>query len=434
MGAQPAMTEAARAAEHAARASRTRLVSILAASHGDLALAEDAVATAFERALNTWPRAGVPADPDAWLLTVARNSQRDVWKSAAYRTSRPLHDAVQAGADAVNPFVDVDPDEIPDRRLALLFTCAHPAINPEVRAPLMLQAVLGFPAASIAAALALPTSTLTKRLTRAKQRIRDTRIPFTIPDRAQLSGRLPFVLEAIYGCFAIAWAHHDLAAGTASMATEARHLAVTLASLLGSEPEAWGLASLVSFSLARSSAQHGPYIPIEDQDPASWDADLIREAETMLRRASRAGVVGRFQLEAAMHAVHAERRRSRSTDWSALLVLSTALVRTAPTLGARIAHAAIVTRTSGPDAGVELLGEIRARHAEVERIQAFHATLADALLRAGDTHRGHRALTRAIDLSDDPRVRTWLHQRGATLGGPPGRSVHVADNGSRPLR
>lgn len=332
-------------AEHAARTSRARLVSLLAAGNGDIALAEDAVAAAFERALTRWPASGVPQNPDAWLFTVARNQQRDTWKSAAFRRTAPLDSACQAGT--VDPFTDIDPERIPGPRLALLFACAHPAIDSSVHTPLMLQVVLGLEAAPIAAALGLPTTTLTKRLSRAKRRLRAAGIPFEIPDRTAIATRLPAVLEAIYGCFAMSWADVDgnFPRSADSLPGEARHLAVTLATLLEDDPEAWGLAALITFSLSRAESRGAGYVPLEEQDSASWDSDLIADAEELLGKASSYGRPGRFQLEAAMQPVHADRRRTGVTDWDALVTLSTALIRIAPTLGSLVAHAALTART-----------------------------------------------------------------------------------------
>lgn len=193
------MSIAAAAAERAARESYGRLVALLAASTGDLQLAEDALADAFERALTSWPLDGVPGNPEGWLLTTARNGQPDVWKSAAQRRSQPLEAA--AGYDAVTPLEDLDPDEIGERRLALLFVCAHPAITAGVRTPLMLQTVLGFDSATIARAFAVPEGTMSQRLVRAKRRIRSARIPFDVPGRQAMPERLPPVLEAVYRNF-----------------------------------------------------------------------------------------------------------------------------------------------------------------------------------------------------------------------------------------
>lgn len=405
---------ARQAAERAARTSRARLIGLVAAGDGDVALAEDAVATAFERALTTWPRQGVPRNPDAWLLTVARNQQRDAWKSAARRTAAPLDAATLTAAGAVDPVADVDPDAIPDRRLALLFACAHPAINASVRVPLMLQVIFGFPADQVAAVLGLPVTTLAKRLTRAKRRLREAGIPFAIPDRSVLPTRLPAVLEAIYGCFSLAWpgSGDDPVTAPACLAGEARHLALTLAELLDEEPEAWGLAALICFSLSRRRLLRGRFIPLEEQDPATWDSALLTEAEAFLRRASR-GPLGRFQLEAAMQAVHAERRHTGTTDWRALATLSAALIRIAPTLGALIAHAAITARCAGPKVALDRLEELGAQHPEVERIQAFHAVRADVLVHAGDKRLAHAAYARAIELSNCPEVRAWLRLQQA---------------------
>lgn len=398
------------AAEHAARESYWRLVALLAAASGDLTLAEDALATAFERALVTWSSEGVPANPEGWLLTVARNQQRDVWKSAAHRTSTPLDSTPSPGAHAVTTFDDVDPDAIPDKRLELLFTCAHPAIDAAARTPLMMQAVLGFEAAEIAAAFVVAPATMSQRLVRAKRRIRAARIPFVVPDRAAMPERLPAVLEAVYGCFAIAWSDADGADPdlVESMAGESLHLAVTLASLLD-EPEAWGLAALIALSLSRASGRDGPFVPLAEQDPATGDAALIRDGEAMLRRASSFGRPhGRFQLEAAMQSVHADRARTGVVDWAALSALSSALVAVAPTLGARVAHAAIVGRASSPGDGLELLDGLGG---DALNFAPFHAAKADLLVRAGQCDAAREHFARAAALTSDERAREYLRRR-----------------------
>lgn len=404
--------EARAAAERAARDSYGRLLALLAASTGDLALAEDALGTAFERALRTWPTAGVPHSPDAWLLTVARHRAHDVRRSAAHRTSAPLDDSAQARL-TVDPFADVDPDAVPDRRLALLLVCAHPAIAPDVRTPLMLQTVLGLPAADVARLFAVPPAAMAQRLVRAKRRIAATRIPFVLPDRSALVERLPAVLEAVYGAAAATWRPdgHGLAG-------EAQHLAVLLATLLEDDAEAWALAALVTLVLARRGS--GPFVPLEEQDTTAWRGDLLDAGEAYLRRAGRAGVPGRFRLEAAVAAVHCDRRRTGVTDWAALRTLYLALDAVAPSLGARVALAAVVGRLDGPTAGLAALPAEPA-----PAFQPWWATRAALLERAGRHDDAATAYRRAADLATDPDVAAYLRARAGTVGA--GASPQITD-------
>jgi RNA polymerase sigma-70 factor (ECF subfamily) len=257
-------------AARAARASYGRLLAILARSTGDLELAEDCLGDAFTRALESWPRTGVPRNPEAWLLTAARNGITDVRRSAAYRNAVALEGAPR---DVVATIDALDPDAIPDERLALLFVCAHPAIEPTVRTPLMLQTVLGFEAAPIARAFAVRPAAMAQRLVRAKRRIRDARIRFVVPERSRLGERLPPVLEAIYGAYAIDWQITGGRTIHESLVFEAHYLAPTLAQLLPDEPEVLGLAALISLSLARHAARGGAeeYVPLDEQDARQWD-------------------------------------------------------------------------------------------------------------------------------------------------------------------
>jgi predicted RNA polymerase sigma factor len=333
--------EASAVAERVARASYGRLVALLAASTRDIALAEDALADAFERALRTWPEAGVPDNPQGWLVTVARNRIRDLLTSAAARTAAPLH------ADVAATLTETDPDAIPDKRLELLFACAHPAIDPALRTPLMLQVVLGFDAARIAGAFGVEPAAMAQRLVRAKRRIRNTGIPFRVPTRADLPTRLPAVLEAIYGAYAIDWLdQHELI--RESMADEARWLAVLTANLLATEPEAWGLAALLTLAQSRAPARTGtPWPPLDEQDTALWDPSLIADGEALLRRASALGApLGRFQIEAAIQSAHCDRARTGTLDRAAIIKLYRGLVTIAPTTGALEAVAALTAQAS----------------------------------------------------------------------------------------
>lgn len=334
----------------------------------------------------------------------------------------------------------VDVDAIPDKRLELLFVCAHPAIDPAVRTPLMLQTVLGLDAARIGSVFNVPAAAMAQRLVRAKKRIKEARIPFVVPTRQDMPGRLPAVLEAIYGCYAIAWEGEFLEDGNAEIASaagdttavddmrgEARYLAMTLARLLENEAEAWGLAALVAFSLARVPGRLEPsqrgrdrrFRPLEEQDTALWDAALIAEGDACLRCAVPGAMPGRFQLEAAIQAVHCARARRGLTDWAALRILYAALVAVAPSIGAQVALAAVIGRVENPTAGLAALeaigaGDPAAARAAVKHFQPFHAARAELLKRAGLTAEASVEFTAAALMTHQPAVRDYLLQRAKT--------------------
>ncbi|MDH2442881.1 sigma factor [Amnibacterium sp. CER49] len=373
-----------------------RLIAVLAAPTRDLALAEDVLGDAVERALATWPRDGVPMSPEGWLLTVARRRRTDVLRSAAQRTSVPLDDA-----DADTPAEDLPADAFPDRLLALLFVCAHPGVDPAARTPLMLQTVLGLDARRIASAFAVPVPAMAQRLVRAKRRIRDAGIAFRVPDRARWGERLPAVLEAVYGAYAVGRERGR----DADLRGEALHLARLLAELLADDPEVLGLAALVHLAAAVDRPAGAAYVPLDEQDPADWDGALLAEGEAHLRRAAALGRPGRFQLEAALRSAHTARAATGSVDHEAVRRLSAALVRVSPTLGARVAHAVAVARVDGPRAGLALLDEVDAPPTFQPAAAARAALLAEAGLDATD------AFASAIALTDDPAVRAWLERQ-----------------------
>jgi RNA polymerase sigma-70 factor (ECF subfamily) len=265
---------------------------------------------------------------------------------------------------------------------------------------------------------------MAQRLVRAKKRIKQARIPFAVPSADELPERLPAVLEAVYGAYAIDW--QPVAAVTArdSLAAEALYLANTLAELLPDEPEALGLAALLSYSSARAPARSGAdggYVPLDEQRSELWDADLIASGERLLQRAHALGRVGRFQLEASIQSVHCARARTGVTDLRALRLLTAALVTVAPTLGARVSLAAVIAETEGPRAGLGVLDGIEG----AERFQPAWATRAHLLALAGDADGAGVAYAKAISLTTDAPTREYLAARAAATAAVP-RADHTS--------
>jgi len=404
---------AAHAAETAARRSYGKLVAFLAARTRDVAAAEDALSAAFESALREWPASGVPASPEAWLLTAARRSMID----AARR--RRTHDAA---APDLLLFADLATDDaerraIPDDRLLLMFACAHPAIDRGVRAPLMLQTILGFDAASIASAFMVAPSTMGQRLVRAKTKIKQAGVPFRLPDADDLQERLDSVLEAIYATFTEGWSD---AAGTdarrRNLAEEGIWLGRLVAALLPTEPEALGLLALMLHAQARRAARrdaNGDYVPLAQQDPQAWDQVLIDEAEALLHAASTLGgvcTIGRYQLEAAVQSAHVVRRLTGQADWAAIVQLYDALAALTGSPVVALNRAIAIAEIRGAHAGLAALDEL-AEEPRLADYQPYWAARAGLLERAGQLSAADDAYRRAIGLEADPAVRRFLQQR-----------------------
>ena len=393
-----------------ARRSYGKLVAFLAARTRDVAAAEDALADAFAAALADWPQHGVPRTPEAWLLTVARRRMID---SARQRRS---HDGA---ADTLVLLADLSSDErlaqeIPDHRLALMFACAHPAIAADLRAPLMLQTILGFDAAAIGSAFLVAPATMGQRLVRAKARIRQAGIPLCVPGLADLHERLQAVLDAIYAVYAEGWSDP---AGTdthrRNLAEEAIWLGGLLATLMPEQAEALGLLALMLFAQARRAARRdgqGRYVPLAEQDPADWDAPMLAQAETLLRRASVQGQVGRFQLEAALQSAHVVRRHIGVADWPAIERLYAALAALTGSPVVALNRAVALAESQGPAPALALLDDLAA-DARMADYQPYWAARAGLLQRLGHAAAADAAYARAIGLERDPAVRAFLQQR-----------------------
>ncbi len=407
-----------RAAERAARQSYGKLVAYLAARTGDIAAAEDALSNAFAAALASWPARGVPQAPEAWLFAAARRRMIDMARRRRTRevaADRLLLSVEEAAAG-------MDPADVPDWRLRLMFACAHPAIDAAMRGPLILQTVLGLDAAAIAAAFLMTPAAMSQRLVRAKRRIRDAGIPFRQPGRADLPPRLDAVLEAIYAAFGAGWPDASgLEARRQGLVDEAVWLGRVVVGLVPDEPEALGLLALMLYADARRVARRsgdGNYVPLSEQDPALWDAAALDEAEQLLHRASSQRRIGRFQLEAAVQSVHAARRVSGRTDWRAILELYDGLLALTGSPVVAVNRAVALGVTTGPTAGLAALDEL-ARDPRLADYQPYWAARADVLARLGWDMMADAAYARAIELEPDPAVRRFLERRQVGVRHPP---------------
>lgn len=402
------------AAEAAARQSYGKLIAYLAARSRDVAGAEDALADAFAAALEHWPRSGVPDRPEAWLLAVARRRSVDAVRRRLTREASRDHLRLIA-EEMEARMVDED---LPDERLRLMFACAHPAIEASIRAPLILQTILGFDAATIASAFLVSPATMSQRLVRAKARIHAIGIPFRIPERAELGERLDTVLEAIYAAFAEGWSDP---AGTETqrrnLATEGIWLGRLVASLMPDEPEALGLLALMLFAEARRPARRntaGDYVPLAEQDLALWDCALIDEAEALLRHAATMELIGRYQLEAAVQSAHVARRLTGHTDWAAIREFYDALLSIVGSPVVAINRAVAIAEAEGAVAGLAAL-YVLGDDKRLNEYQPYWAARAGLLARLGNVSEATEAYDRAIGLERDPAVRRFLQGKRAAL-------------------
>jgi len=401
-------------ADAVARRSYGKLIAFLSARTRNVAAAEDALSEAFAAALSDWPRNGCPDNPEAWLLTAARrrlidaSRRRSVSDGAVPQLQLLAEEMEAASAHA----------EIPDRRLALMFACAHPAIDAELRAPLMLQVVVGLDARTIASAFLVSPAAMSKRLVRAKTKIHEAGIPFRIPDHEDLPPRIDAVLDSIYAAFAEGWTDPggtDLA--RRDLTEEAFFLARLIVELLPAEPEPLGLLALMLYAEARRNARRstdGAYIPLARQDTGRWNAPMIHEAEAILHHARTRSIIGRYQIEAAIQSAHIARRCSGDNNWPAIVELYDALEAISRSPVVAINRALAIAETEGPRAGLDAMPRL-ADDARLNQYQPFWAARAELLSRIGACKKAREAYDIAIGLERDPAVRSFLQQRLAAL-------------------
>lgn len=407
------LNEASRAAERVARESYGRIVAFLAARTRDVAGAEDALSDAFAAALRTWPVEGIPDNPDAWLLTAARRRQTDAARRRQVQNAGQGH--LQLIGDELEAMAD-ERNEIPDRRLVLMFACAHPAIDPSMRTPLILQTILGLTSEDIAAAFLVPPKTMGQRLVRAKTRIRDAGIPLRLPDTRELPERLAAVLDAIYAAYTKGYNEVGDDA-IPELADEALWLGRLIVSLLPDEPEAKGMLALMFYTTARAAARRdaaGAYVPLEEQDTSLWDDSLIALAENLLRRANAGGPSGRYQIEAAIQSAHVTRRLTGKSNWRAVVALYDHLLSFTRSPVVILNRAVARGELDGPWAALEDLAPLEADKRLVS-YQPYWAARGHLLARAGNTAAAVEALTVAIGLTTDDAVKGYLKLRLSSL-------------------
>lgn len=406
-------TDAETSVEAVFREERGRLLAALVSRFGDLDLAEEATSEAIEAALRRWPVDGVPSKPGAWLLTTARRRAVDRLRRDQVLAARIA--VLQVEADRADPAPAADVGgELPDERLQLFFTCAHPALPAEDRTALTLRCLAGLTTPEVARAFLVPTATMAKRITRAKKRIQDLRIPFRVPGADELPQRLPGVLQVLYSIFT-----EGYAASTGprlqrlDVAEEAIRLTRVLHRLLPGEREIAGLLALMLLVHARRGARTGPggeMVLLEDQDRAVWDRPLIEEGRALVLVSLTGGPPGAYGVQAAIAALHDEAPDVASTDWPQIVALYDVLLRLVPSPVVAMSRAVAVAMRDGPAAGLTLLDEL----SDEPQLRAHHpyvAARAELLARLGRRDEAAAEYRRALDLVGTDPEREYLRNR-----------------------
>lgn len=397
--------------ERVFRADYGRAVATLTRLLGDIGLAEEAVQTAFVAALETWPRTGVPPSPAGWILTTARNRAIDRWRREASRGDRHAQAALLYAEGHREVGV------MQDDRLRLIFTCCHPALAPAAQVALTLRLITGLRTEEVARAFLVPETTMAQRIVRAKNKIRDARIPYRVPAEHELPARLQPVLSVIYlvyneGYLATSGERLD----RVDLAAEAVRLARLLVELMPDEPEARGLLALVLLSESRRPARVAPdgsLRRLADQDRSLWDASLVAEGQGLVRECLRRGAPGSYQVQAAIAAVHSDAPRIQDTDWASVLTLYDQLLVIAPSDVVRLNQSIARAEVDGPAVAlgdIERLGSLADYH-------LWHATRGELLERLGRKPEAATAFGRAAKLTSNHAERRFLEDRRSQLLG-----------------